>query len=355
MTKALIAMSGGVDSSVTAYLMKEQGYDCIGVTFQMFDKTDPLFGFSGNDPQQELRDAEAVCKKVGIPFLAVDASEEFRKYVIHNFIRTYEKGGTPNPCVACNRHVKFELLNRLADEYGCDVVATGHYAKTGYDETTDRYYIAKADDPKKDQSYVLYSLRQEQLRKVRFPLAGITKEEARSIAEKNGFVNAHKSDSQDICFIPDGAYAEFILRTTGKQYSFGKFVDTAGHPLGQHKGMIHYTIGQRRGLGVALGEPMYVKTKNMQNNTVVLARDEELYEQEVLLEKFNFLALPNLDKPLRCRVRLRYKQPEKPATVCINPDNTVRIIFDEPQRAPAKGQSAVLYDGDIVLGGGIIL
>lgn len=352
MAKALIAMSGGIDSSVTALLMKNQGYDCIGVTFRMFDKNDEIFGFDVIDSEKDLRDAKAVCDKLGIPFIAVDASEKFRKHVIDNFINTYEKGGTPNPCVECNKHIKFALLSSLADEYGCDVFATGHYAKIDCEDG--RYFIKKADDEKKDQSYFLYSLSQKQLTKAVFPLSALTKEEARKLAEENGFVNAHKKDSQDTCFISGNDYASFISRVTKKSYPHGNFINTDGKILGTHNGIINYTIGQRKGLGIALGAPAYVKEKNVADNTVVLSSNDELFTTEITADKFNFMAVKKIDGVLRCTAKIRYAHKGAVASVMQIDSTTVKITFDEPQRAPAKGQSVVLYEGDKVLGGGTI-
>ncbi len=352
MKKALIAMSGGIDSSVTAYLMKQKGYDCTGITFRMFDKTNPLFGFDVEDAEKDVRDAENVCRTVGIPFMEYDASEEFRKHVINNFVSVYEKGGTPNPCVECNRHVKFRLLSEIAEKLGFDVTVTGHYADIGSENG--RYYIKKANDEKKDQSYVLYSLTQDQLKKLCFPLAQITKEEARIIAEENGFVNAKKGDSQDICFIPDGDYASFIKRMTKKTYPNGKFIDTHGNILGQHKGLINYTVGQRKGLGIALGYPAYVKKKDLYSNTVTLSSDELLYEKEIIADNFNFMALDSFKEPVKCIAKIRYSHKGAPATAYQTDSHKVKLVFDSPQRAPTDGQSVVLYNGDIVLGGGLI-
>lgn len=352
MAKALIAMSGGVDSSVTAFLMKELGYDCIGVTFKMFDKSNKIFNSEDTDFNADINDAKAVCEKLGIPFIAIDVSDKFKKYVIDSFINTYEKGGTPNPCVDCNKNIKFSLLNEVADEYGCDAVATGHYAKIGFEDG--RYYIKKADDEKKDQSYFLYPLTQEQLKKVHFPLSDITKEKAREIAERNGFINAHKKDSQDVCFITDGDYSAFICRATGKKYPKGKFIDVSSNVLGMHNGIINYTIGQRKGLGIALGTPVYVKEKDIHKNTVTLSTNEQLFEKEIVAENFNFMAIDNIKEPIRCTAKIRYAHKGAIATAEQIDATKVKITFDDPQRAPAKGQSVVLYDNDKILGGGII-
>ena len=356
MKKALIAMSGGIDSSVTALLMQEKGYDCIGINFKMFDKSDALFVYPLNEYHSDVEDAQSVCDKLNMPFIYHDASLHFRKYVIDNFIKTYEKGGTPNPCVQCNKHIKFKLLLDFADKYGCEAIATGHYAERGFNKEDGRYYIKKAKDLKKDQSYFLYCLSQEQIKRTVFPLSELSKDEVRAIAKKNGFVNARKSDSQDICFIHDGDYGRFIREATGKMYPKGKFISCDGDVLGQHNGIINYTIGQRKGLGIALGQPMYVKSKNISDNTVMLSDDKNLYENEVNIEDFNFVSKDKFSGGVRCTAKIRYRHTEQPAAAFQTGDNEVKILFDQPQRAPAKGQSAVLYDNNgIVLGGGIIV
>ncbi len=352
MARALIAMSGGVDSAVAALLMKENGYECIGINFTMFDKNNTLFNFKNIDKFKDINDAKAVCDKLDMEFIAVDASDDFENYVIKNFVKTYEKGGTPNPCIVCNRFVKFKLLCEKAKELDCDTVVTGHYAKI--EENNGRFYIKKADDLSKDQSYVLYSLTQEQLKCIRFPLSEITKEKAREIALNNGLVNAKKSDSQDICFIPDGDYSGFIRRYTGKKYPNGKFMNTNGDILGKHNGIINYTIGQRKGLGIALGAPAYVKSKNPHTNSVILCGNDELFENEIVIENFNFMAVPDFYEPTHCEAKIRYTQTTAKAIATKLDASTVKLTFETPQRAPSKGQAAVLYDGDALLGGGTI-
>lgn len=353
MKKALVAMSGGVDSAVTALLLKEMDYECIGVYFKMFDKSNPIFGFDKCSINNDIDDAKAVCQRLGMKFFSFDAWEQFSHYVIKDFVETYEKGGTPNPCVVCNRNVKFKLLNDKMIELGCEVMATGHYAKICHDEESGRYIIKKADYINKDQSYMLYQLTQEQLSHVIFPLGTMDKETARKIAEENNLVNAKKSDSQDICFIPNGEYSDFIKRFTNKSYPAGDFVDINGKTVGKHEGIVNYTIGQRRGLAVAMGERVYVKQKDVKNNKIILSNDKDLYEKEFYIEDFNPVAIDKITDGLRCSVKIRYSQKQYDAAVSLEGEK-IKIVFDEPQRAPTKGQSAVLYDGDIVLGGGII-
>ncbi len=354
--KALIAMSGGVDSSIAAYLCSEQGFDCTGITLKLFDNDDI------NEPKDkaccsldDIEDARQVCRSIGIPYFVYNFKDSFKENVIARFIDAYEQGRTPNPCVDCNRYIKFEKLMRRAEELDFDIVVTGHYASVEYDEATGRYLLKKAADLSKDQSYVLYSLTQEQLKKTYFPLGGMTKDEVRALAEKLGLINAGKHDSQDICFVPDGDYAAFIEHYTGKAYPNGDFVDETGKVLGEHKGIIRYTVGQRKGLGLALPFPMYVKEKNLEENKVVLCKNEALFSRELIAKDINLITVSEIKEPMRVKARVRYNQSEQPATVTQLDENTISVVFDEPQRAISKGQAVVLYDSDYVVGGGTII
>lgn len=340
--KALAAMSGGVDSSVAAYLAKQRGFDCTGVTIKMF----------GDDI--ENTDAESVALRLGIAHHVFDFTAEFAEQVIGRFAEAYQRGQTPNPCVDCNRYLKFEKLFSQAEKLGIDHIVTGHYAKTEYDETKGRYLLKKAADPGKDQSYVLYLMTQEQLKRTVFPLGELFKHEVRAIAAKQGFANAAKPDSQDICFVRDGDYARFIEQYTGKTYEGGDFVDVFGNVLGRHKGIIRYTIGQRRGLGLASKNPLYVKSKNIGDNTVTLCENEGLFTKSLEAGGFNWIACEKAENPVRVKAKVRYNQKEQWAKAEQISENTVHIEFDEPQRAIAKGQAAVLYEGDAVVGGGTI-
>lgn len=343
--KALIAMSGGVDSSVAALLMKKAGYDCIGAMMRLW----------GGTNEQDEKDAAAVAERLGIPFYVFDCSDEFQNRVINKFIDTYEKGATPNPCLDCNRYMKFGALYRKARELGCNYIATGHYAVTELDKTTGRYLLKKAADSAKDQSYVLYSLSQEILRHVILPLGRHTKSEIRTIAQENGFVNSHKKESQDICFVPDGDYASFIERERGKTYPPGEFVTTDGEIVGRHSGIIRYTIGQRKGLGVSYRVPLYVCAKDMEHNRVILTEGRDLFSKEVTAADINLISVDRIEDGMRVSARTRYNMKEQPATAYQTDDNTIKVVFDEPQRAAAPGQALVLYSGKSVVGGGTII
>lgn len=343
--KVIVGMSGGVDSAVSALLLKEAGYEVTGVTLCLWTGEE-------NSAQKNAADAASVAALVGVEHEVVDFEENFRRDVIGNFIETYLRGGTPNPCVECNRHIKFKRMLMEADRLGADYVATGHYARV--EKSGNRYLLKRAADRAKDQTYVLYSLTQEQLSRVLFPLGGYTKPEIRAIAEKNGFVNAHKQDSQDICFIPDGDYASFIERYTGKNFPGGDFIDREGRVLGKHGGIIRYTVGQRKGLGIALGKPMFVCAKDVVANTVTLGENEDLFSKTLTARQINLIACDRLETPTRVTAKIRYQQSEQPATVIQIDESHFRVDFDTPQRAISCGQSVVLYDGDTVVGGGII-
>ncbi|MBO4308358.1 MAG: tRNA 2-thiouridine(34) synthase MnmA [Clostridia bacterium] len=355
MEKILIAMSGGVDSSVAAFLMKEQGFDCVGVTMKLFGGEE--LGIKKDHSccsLDDVEDARSVAMRLGIPYYVFNFSDRFRECVIDRFIGAYENGETPNPCIDCNRFLKFDALFRRARELGCERIATGHYANIRFDEASGRYLLEKAADASKDQSYVLWSMTQEQLAHTSFPLGSFKKEETRRIAEQNEFINAQKHDSQDICFVPDGDYAAFVEQTTGKTYPQGDFLTEDGKKLGKHKGLIHYTVGQRRGLGLALPEPLYVVRLDLEHNNVILGRNEALFSRELTANEINLIAVPKLEMPRRLKAKVRYRQREEWATVEQTANDTLRVVFDEPQRAITKGQSVVLYDGDVVFGGGII-
>ena len=355
--KALIAMSGGVDSSVAAYLMKKRGYECIGATMRLFDnETAGIDGESTCCSLSDVEDARMVAASLDMPFYVFNFTGDFRACVIDDFIEEYAIGHTPNPCIRCNRYLKFEKLFERADMLGCERIVTGHYACIERDEESGRYLMKKAKDPGKDQTYVLYNLSQGQLKRVCFPLADYRKEEIRAIASENNFLNAEKHDSQDICFVPDGNYAAVIERFSGKTFERGPFVGPDGEILGEHKGIIHYTIGQRRGLGLSLKEPLYVKKLDLINNAVILGRNEELFTRELTAGAVNWImydenALPEV---IEAGVKVRYSQRESRARIHTLGKNQVKVIFEEPVRAVTPGQSAVFYSGDYVIGGGII-
>lgn len=353
MKRAMIAMSGGVDSSVAAFLCKEAGYDCMGMTMRLYNNEDVGIDSKTCCSLDDVEDARSVAFRLGIPFQVFNFTDAFRSCVIHRFVVAYERGETPNPCIDCNKYLKFGQIFQRMDELGYEYVVTGHYARIA--EEHGRFLLKKGLDESKDQSYVLYGLTQAQLARTLFPLGGMTKDAARCIAEEQGFLNARKRDSQDICFVPDGDYPGFIERYTGKTYPAGNFEDTEGNVLGTHKGIVRYTIGQRKGLGLALPCPMYVKEKDMARNTIILSTDEELFSRSLNACDFNWSAFDCPSDSIRCEAKIRYKHAQQPATVTPTGPGTAHIEFDTPQRAICKGQSVVLYDGDTVLGGGTIL
>ncbi len=351
--KVMIGMSGGVDSSVAAFLLQKESFEVIGATMKLYNNEDIDFVSEKTCCSlDDVLDAKSVCARLGIRHYTLNMTDDFKKEVIERFISAYQNGFTPNPCIDCNRYMKFSKMLHKAQELDIDYVATGHYARI--EKQGDRYILKKAVDLSKDQSYVLYSLTQEQLKVTKFPLGNYTKQQVREIAEENGFVNARKHESQDICFVPDGDYSKFIEYYTGKTYPCGDFVDMNGKRLGEHKGIIRYTIGQRRGLGLALPASMYVVEKDVDNNKVILGFNDDLFKKEVNVKNISFTACDGLDKPERLCAKIRYNQKEQPATVTQTDENHFTIVFDEPQRAITKGQAAVLYDGDTVVGGGTI-
>lgn len=350
MKKALIAMSGGVDSSVAGLLTQGQGWDCVGCTMQLRTVTDATAETCGS--AQDVSDARSVATRLQMPFHVYDFTADFQAKVIDKFIACYEQGITPNPCLDCNRYLKFDKLYDCARELGCDVIVTGHYARIL--QSGGQYYLQKAVDASKDQTYFLYQLTAEQLAHTLFPLGGLTKTQVRAIATEHGFVNATKKESQDICFVPDGDYAKVIEQYTGKHYPVGDFVDTTGKVLGQHRGIIHYTIGQRKGLNIAAEQRLYVCDICPTKNQVCLCGRDGLLQDYAMVQDFHWINGVPAEKEFRCQVKIRYNQKEQPATIHVLAPHQVKIIFDEPQRAVTPGQAAVLYQGDIVLGGGIM-
>ncbi len=352
---ALIAMSGGVDSSVAACLMQRQGFKIIGCTMRLYEND--MVGLDLLDTccsKKDTEDARSVCERLGVPYHIFHYEERFREKVIEPFVEAYERCETPNPCIDCNRCMKFDALFEKAQQLDCGKIVTGHYARI--EEREGHFYLKKAVDPAKDQSYVLYQLTEEQLSRTAFPLGEYTKEEVREIAEQQGFRNAEKKESQDICFVPDGDYAAMICRYRNCTYPEGDIVDRDGNVLGHHKGLIHYTIGQRRGLGVPADRRIYVTRLDPEKNQVVLSDEADLFHKEVRIRDFHWITGEMPAAEIRCKAKIRYRQKEQPATLIPGPEGgEARLIFDLPQRAATPGQSAVLYLDDYVLGGGIIM
>lgn len=353
--KVVVGLSGGVDSSVAAYLLKEQGYDVIGVTMQIWQERDVFSqeeeggccGLSAVD------DARRVAQLLEIPYYVMNFRETFQRKVIDYFVDEYKRGATPNPCNACNRYVKWEALLNRAKEIGADYIATGHYARIKQLENG-RYTIQNSVTAEKDQTYALYNLTQEQLRSTLMPVGAYTKTEIRDIAEKIKLPVAAKADSQDICFIPDGDYAGFIKKETGTSFERGNFVDTQGNVLGTHKGIIHYTVGQRKGLGLTAPTPLFVKELRPETNEVVICKSEELFEDVCYVKDMNYMAINELKESYQAVGKVRYSH--KGAECILTPmaDGRVECRFKEPQRAMTPGQAAVFYEDDHVLCGGTI-
>jgi len=356
MARILVAMSGGVDSSVAAKLLVDAGHDVAGVTLKLF---------SGDDIDAEnltrtccalsdVDDARRVAYKLGIEHFVFNFRELFAEKVMNRFVASYLAGETPNPCIDCNRFIKFDKLVERALVLGYDYVATGHYSVVDRDPDTGRYLLKRGVDRTKDQSYVLYAMTQDQLAHTLFPLGELDKITVRKIAEEAGLVNARKPDSQDICFVPDGDYPAFIDRVAPGSVREGDFVDTEGKPIGTHRGITRYTIGQRRGIAVAFGKPMYVVAKDAEKNTVTLGEDGDLKASSLEADEFNLISREFLSEPLQIRAKIRYNQTEQDATLIPEGNGKYRVDFARPQRAIAPGQAVVCYNGDIVVGGGTI-
>lgn len=352
MARIMVAMSGGVDSSMAAALLLEQGHTICGATLRLYDSPDAVGGACGS--QQDAEDARLTCERLGVPHYTFALQEAFRQEVIGRFAEGYRRGETPNPCIDCNRYIKFRKLLDKAAEMGWDYVATGHYARIDRDPPSGRYRLRKAADASKDQTYVLYGLSQEDLAHVIFPLGDFTKGQIREMAAARGLIAAHKPDSQDICFVKDGDYAGFLEREMAVPSPAGDFVAIDGTVLGRHKGIIHYTIGQRKGLGLSLPAPLYVTAKDTARNRVVLGQNSELMADTLEADRLNWSAIEPPREPIEVMAKARYKQPEARAVVTPLADGTVRVVFEHPQRALTPGQAIVFYREDIVLGGGTI-
>lgn len=354
MKRVAIGMSGGVDSSVAAALLKKQGYDVIGLTMNLFGEEEK--SGAGEISRSAIDDARFVCDKLGIKHYVIDFKEDFKKHVIDYFIDEYKAGRTPNPCIACNKFLKFDAMLRQAQLLEADYIATGHYARIEYDKNSGRYLLKKAAAFAKDQTYALYSLTQEQLSKTLMPLGDLKgKDETREIAKELGLDVAQKPDSMEICFVPDKDYASFIKKHCAHEIKEGNFVDTDGNILGRHKGIVHYTIGQRKGLGITFGRPMFVVGINAESNEVVLAEKGSEFSSSLVAGKLNFIPFDTPKEPIKVCAKVRYSAKEAPAVVSVEGEKAT-VVFDEPQRAITPGQAVVFYEpgGDNVIGGGII-
>lgn len=352
--KVVIGMSGGVDSSVAAYVLKEQGYDVIGVTMKIWQDDDQKqYDDGGCCSLAAVEDARMVADKIGIPFYVMDFRKEFKQKVITKFLNEYKAGRTPNPCIDCNKFLKFDHLLERAKTLGAYYVATGHYAKKIYDEKTDRYLLKRSKETRKDQTYALYNLTQYQLKHTLFPLADFEdKERIREIANELDLVVADKKDSQEICFVDDD-YTEFIKENADYEVKPGDFVDLKGNKVGEHTGITNYTIGQRRGLHLALGKPVYVVDINAEKNQIVIGENKDVFSKGLIASDLNFISIDSLDEPIEVEAKIRYNGRPKKARLIPLEDGKVKVIFDKI-RAVTPGQSVVFYDGDIIVGGGVI-
>ena len=352
--RVLVAMSGGVDSSVSVKLLLDDGYDVAGATMHLYNNEDIGLERSRTCCSlNDVEDARLVALKLGIDFHVFNFSSDFKEYVIDNFVDTYLHGATPNPCIECNKHLKFGKFLDRALLLGYDHIATGHYVTKEFDENSQRWLLKRSGDRMKDQSYVLYGMTQEQLKRTLFPVGEMNKDKIRSIAEENSLVNADKPDSQDICFIPDGDYAKFITERAGEQPD-GDIVLSDGSVLGKHKGLINYTVGQRRGIGVSYSEPLFVINKDINSNKLVMGTKNEVFSSSLTASDVNFIPFDKLTEPIECTAQTRYHQQDVPCCVYPLDDKRVRVEFKTPHKAISKGQAVVFYDGEYVVGGGTI-
>ena len=354
--KVVVGMSGGVDSSVAAYLLKQQGYDVVGVTMQIWqdESHEEIENKGGCCGLSAVDDARRVAAMLDIPYYVMNFKSEFKRDVIDYFVREYLAGRTPNPCIACNRYVKWESLLTRSIQIGADYIATGHYARI-CELPNGRYAIRNSVTAKKDQTYALYNLTQDQLKRTLMPIGDYTKEEVRKIAEDIGLMVAGKPDSMEICFVPDNDYASFIEKETGVTSVPGDFVDVDGNVIGKHRGVIHYTVGQRKGLGIALGKPAFVVAIRPEQNQVVIGEDRDVYTERLYAENLNFMAVDDIPEPVHVKAKIRYSHEGAYCTVRKIDSDTIECIFDQPVRAVTPGQAVVLYDGEYVLGGGTII
>ncbi len=351
--KVVLGMSGGVDSSVAAYLLKEEGYDVIGVTMSLVPKGVLYNEDRGCCSITAVNEAKMVAEDMDIPHYVMNFREEFDEKIIDSFVREYSLGYTPNPCVACNKFIKFESFRKRIRELGAEFISTGHYGKVEFDEKTGRYLLKKAVDAKKDQTYFMYNLSQEALSETILPLGGYTKDEVREIGKETGIITYNKQDSEEICFVQNNDHGKFISDRNPELVGVGNFIDEEGNVLGKHKGIVYYTLGQRRGLGVALGKRVFVSNINGKTKEVTLSDEDALYKTKIEVKDINLIPFDKIEKPMNVTVKVRHGVSEHKAVVTQEEDRLF-VEFEKPVRAPSKGQSAVIYDGDIVVGGGII-
>lgn len=352
--RVVVAMSGGVDSSVAAGLLAQQGYEVIGITMQLWPADLPKNHESGCCSLSAVEDARRVAHTLGIPHYVINLRDAFDRDVIHNFVEEYAAGRTPNPCVRCNKFIKFDAFLERARALGAAYISTGHYARIRYDEESSRYQLLNSADPNKDQTYALYGLTQEQMAHTLFPLGGLTKDRTRELAEQMGLITAKKPDSQEICFVPDNDYARFLSHRAPHAIKPGRIVDREGTVLGEHGGVANYTVGQRRRLGISAPIPLYVTKLHPETGDVIVGPDEALFTRRLVAESFNWIEGPPEEETLEVQSKIRYTMKATPARLRTQGDGLVEVTFDEPQRAITPGQSVVCYDGERVIGGGVI-